>query len=94
MTLLSKHRHGLELLAKALLEKETVDGKEVARLVDEANGGPVHAPEAGKFVPRITYKVAEATPAKRNGDTAKPPTPEDNTEVIPEPSARATGSEG
>ena len=33
--LLTKHRRGLELIAEALLEKETIDGPEVARLIQQ-----------------------------------------------------------
>ena len=33
--LLNLHRRGLDLVAKALLEKETVDGAEVGRLVQQ-----------------------------------------------------------
>ena len=36
--LLTEHRVGLDAVAKALLELETVDGNDVARLVDEAMG--------------------------------------------------------
>ncbi len=32
---LTKHRRGLELIAEALLEKETIDGPEVARLIQQ-----------------------------------------------------------
>ena len=39
---LSQHRGGLEAVARALLEKETIDGAEVGRLVDGAFGRPVH----------------------------------------------------
>jgi cell division protease FtsH len=39
---LVRHRSGLDRVAAALLEKETIDGSEVARLVDEAHGSPVH----------------------------------------------------
>jgi cell division protease FtsH len=39
---LAKHKTGLDAVAAALLERETIDGAEVARLIDEANGGPVH----------------------------------------------------
>jgi cell division protease FtsH len=39
---LRRHRKGLDLVAIALLEKETIDGAEVARLVDQAFGRPVH----------------------------------------------------
>jgi cell division protease FtsH len=38
MELLSKHRRGLDLVAAALLEHETIDGAEVARLVQEGLG--------------------------------------------------------
>jgi cell division protease FtsH len=34
--LLSEHRRGLELIAEALLENETIDGPEVARLIQQA----------------------------------------------------------
>ena len=33
--LLTKHRRGLELIAEALLEKETIDGREVAQLIQQ-----------------------------------------------------------
>ncbi len=39
---LTLHRRGLEALTRALLEHETIDGAEAARLIDEANGEPVH----------------------------------------------------
>jgi cell division protease FtsH len=38
---LGRHRKGLDAVAAALLEKETIDGDEVKRLVDEAFGRPV-----------------------------------------------------
>jgi len=40
--ILQEHRAGLEAVARALLDKETIDGAEVARLIDEAFGRPVH----------------------------------------------------
>ena len=40
--LLKEHRDGLGAVAHALLEKETIDGAEVGRLVDGAYGRPVH----------------------------------------------------
>ena len=51
---LKDHRDGLEAVARALLEHETIDGREIARLVDEAFGRPVHGvaaadDEAGRF---------------------------------------------
>ena len=48
--LLTKHRRGLDLVAKALLERETVDGSEVAQLVQEGlspEPTPSPAPAAG-----------------------------------------------
>ena len=39
---LSEHANGLRLVAETLLAKETLDGAEVARLIDEAHGEPVH----------------------------------------------------
>jgi cell division protease FtsH len=40
--MLRRHRKGLDLVAVALLEKETIDGSEVARLVDQGFGRAVH----------------------------------------------------
>jgi cell division protease FtsH len=40
--LLADHKAGLESVARALLEKETIDGNEVGRLVDDAFGREVH----------------------------------------------------
>ena len=39
---LLRHRKGLDAVAAALLDKETIDGTEVGRLVDDAYGRPVH----------------------------------------------------
>jgi cell division protease FtsH len=50
---LTLHRRGLELLTRSLLEHETIDGAEAARLIDEANGEPVH-PEGSKTVSTLT----------------------------------------
>jgi cell division protease FtsH len=46
--ILGQHRSGLESVAKALLERETIDGAEVAKIIDAAFGRPVHGetPEA------------------------------------------------
>ncbi len=46
LELLTRHRKGLDAVARSLLEQETIDGAEVGRLVDEAYGRPVH--ETGK----------------------------------------------
>jgi cell division protease FtsH len=52
MEVLSKHRGGLNAIARALLDNEIIDGAEVARLVDEAHGSPVHT-EGAKSVPHF-----------------------------------------
>ena len=33
--MLSRHRRGLELIAEALLDRETIDGPEVAKLIQQ-----------------------------------------------------------
>jgi len=43
---LTEHRKGLDLVARALLEYETIEGREVTRLIELANNGvPVRATE-------------------------------------------------
>lgn len=59
MDLLVDHKAGLESVAHALLEKETIDGAEVGRLVDGAYGREVHP--GGKktaTVPRLVQNIA------------------------------------
>jgi cell division protease FtsH len=52
LEVLARHRGGLDAVARALLDEETIDGETVGRLVDTAYGRPVH--EAGvKTVPPI-----------------------------------------
>jgi cell division protease FtsH len=66
--LLGEHRRGLNAVAAALREKETIDGAEVGRLVDEAYGRPVH--EDQRVVPKFATPEPngrpdpEATPAQ------------------------------
>jgi cell division protease FtsH len=45
---LESHRSGLEAVTQVLLDRETVDGEEVARLIDEAFGSPVHSEDEAK----------------------------------------------
>jgi cell division protease FtsH len=52
MEVLSQHRGGLNAIARALLDNEIIDGREVNRLVDEAYGAPVHT-EGAKSVPEF-----------------------------------------
>ncbi|MGI8775941.1 MAG: ATP-dependent zinc metalloprotease FtsH [Acidimicrobiales bacterium] len=63
---LGRHRSGLDAVARALLENETIDGAEVGRLVDEAAGHQVRRP------PRLPQFSAPAAavkePVSTNGD--------------------------
>jgi hypothetical protein len=55
--ILTKHRGGLNAIARALLDNEIIDGAEVARLVDEAHGSPVHT-EGAKSVPHFHEAIS------------------------------------
>jgi len=69
-------------VARGLLERETLDGEEVGRLVDTAYGGPVH--DAGATsVPHVapSEPAPGAAPAEGNGGF-----------VAPAPAAEPTGS--
>jgi len=98
LRLLGEHRDGLAAVAGALLEKETIGGAEVGRLVDEAYGRPVHEgqavvptfaepksgePKSGE--PKSGEPRSNGRPdsADAPGDLAHPPT------TIPSPSRRA-----
>ncbi|HET9441981.1 MAG TPA: ATP-dependent zinc metalloprotease FtsH, partial [Acidimicrobiales bacterium] len=70
---LSRHRKGLDAVAAALLEVETIDGAEVKRLVDEAFGRPVRE-----------IKVQSLTPA----EPPRRETPRDDTVEVRTPPAR------
>ncbi len=58
--LLGEHRDGLTAVAHALLEKETIGGAEVGRLVDEAYGRPVH--EGHDVVPTFAEPKTNGRP--------------------------------
>jgi cell division protease FtsH len=64
---LTLHRRGLESVARALLEHESIDGEAAARLIDEAHGQPVH-PEGVKTGKAISI------PAPANDVVAEPTT--------------------
>jgi cell division protease FtsH len=76
--LLQEHRKGLTLVAQALVEKETIDGLEVSRLVDQAFGRPVHEDHAG--IPVFAtpepngHPDPEATPSEAPAGTLPLPT--------------------
>ena len=75
---LRQHRQGLDAVAAALLEHETIDGAEVGRLVDEAAGRRVGG---SRRVPRAEpgsrgrsgrRAVRRPRPREPNGDGAQP----------------------
>ncbi len=70
LEVLAHHRGGLDAVARALLDEETIDGETVGRLVDTAYGRPVH--EHGvKMVPPIF--VASQHGPTGAGDADGPP---------------------
>ncbi len=80
------HRRGLEALTRALLEHETIDGAEAARLIDEANGEPVH-PVGTKTVSALSAKSRAAAKEQAN-ELANAPaatTPAPSTPATPAP---------
>ena len=91
---LKEHRKGLEAVARALLENETVDGSEIARLVDEAYGRPVHGAE-GKpgsqgelYAPSLTGGSASPIiPPPGHGEAAPVPAGEKPAWTPPSPEA-------
>ncbi|HWW53219.1 MAG TPA: ATP-dependent zinc metalloprotease FtsH, partial [Acidimicrobiales bacterium] len=79
MEVLSKHRGGLNAIARALLDNEIIDGAEVNRLVDEAHGSPVHT-EGAKSVPHFGEEQGIVPNGHSNGlptgpDAAPQPEP-------------------
>ncbi|NNN02635.1 MAG: ATP-dependent zinc metalloprotease FtsH [Acidimicrobiaceae bacterium] len=72
---LTLHRRGLEALTRALLEHETIDGEEAARLIDEAFGEPVH-PAGTRTVSSMGYLGRGPVDATRESiSAAQPATP-------------------
>ena len=68
---LTQYRGGLEALTRALLEHETIDGDEAARLIDEANGAPVH-PAGTKTVSSLNLSKPAATVDASVAEAATP----------------------
>ena len=71
--LLSRHRGGLDAVARGLLERETLDGEEVAKLVDTAYGRPVHGPRALPHFTRSNGAGRTDTPAAGDGNAEGEP---------------------
>ena len=67
LEVLARHRGGLDAVARALLDEETIDGETVGRLVDTAYGRPVH--EHGvKNVPPIFVASQHGPTGSENVD--------------------------
>lgn len=86
MQVLSQHRSGLNAIARALLDNEIIDGREVSRLVDEAHGAPVHT-EGAKAVPQF-----HGAPTNGNGTGSHPGDPEPAVVPAASPPAGAEGT--
>jgi len=76
--MLTQHRRGLDAVARALLEFETLDGATVSRLVDEAFGKPVYADgrKVGSSLrpaPALVPDDDDAVVAASGGGTWAPP---------------------
>jgi cell division protease FtsH len=80
---LTRHKEGLKLVASALLEKETIDGNEVAQLVDTAYGRPVHGDGAAASVPHF-----------RSSDDGLPPNGRPDLRPRPTPPGDGAAQEG
>ncbi|MBK9180877.1 MAG: ATP-dependent zinc metalloprotease FtsH [Acidimicrobiales bacterium] len=70
--LLTKHRRGLDLLAEALLERETVEGAEVSHLVQQ---GLVESEPGSSTPPPVASDLAGAlaTPPPTDGEAERAP---------------------
>ena len=86
LEVLARHRGGLDAVARALLDEETIDGETVGRLVDTAYGRPVH--EHGvKTVPPIF--VASQHGPTGSDDVDGPPEDADGGAGTPRDPARS-----
>jgi cell division protease FtsH len=87
---LERHKGGLDSVAGALLEKETIDGDEVARLVDDAFGAPVRDVSTPKLVsqPAATPEPEREREPEPEPEVADEP---DDDDVAAAPRRRARG---
>ena len=79
LRLLREHQRGLAAIAQALIQRETIDGAEVSRLVDQAYGRPVHdqvgVPTFVNAGNGASYGDPGAFPAEGPITTGAPPPP-------------------
>jgi cell division protease FtsH len=71
-TVLTENRNGLDLVARALLEHETIDGTEVSRLLELARAGSTAAnPHNGTSVPTSPSGINDAPPVEADAESAE-----------------------
>jgi cell division protease FtsH len=75
LELLGRHRGGLDAVARALLERETLDGEEVGKLVDTAYGRPVHADGASALAKFTSGANGAADPPVNGSSDGEPGAP-------------------
>jgi cell division protease FtsH len=73
LEVLTRHRLGLNAVAGALLEKETIDGAEVGRLVTTGDGGPGPGPAANDRVGAPVSTPASVVPPYPDASAPRPP---------------------
>jgi cell division protease FtsH len=86
--LLLKHRRGLELVADALLEHETIDGREVAQLIqrglsESGDSDEVTLNVTSEFEPDTEGEIIAPEPAP----APEPATLKDAPRILPRPAA-------
>ncbi len=72
LNMLTQYRPGLEAVAKALLEHETLDGLEVERLVDDAMGYRAGGPRKVVLADGTVENGRRRRPGDRRGRPARP----------------------
>jgi cell division protease FtsH len=67
LEVLARHRGGLDAVARALLDEETIDGETVGRLVDTSYGRPVHE-HGAKSIPPVFVAAQHGPTGSDNAD--------------------------
>ena len=78
-SLLTENRQALDLVARSLLEHETIDGAEVRRLITVAGGTPVEAPNRSMLTPPSEDGSAPDTAPGDPSPTEGPTSSDDTT---------------
>ena len=85
------HRHGLDLVARALLEHETIDGTQVTRLI-EIGKGTANAATTASRSDDLAVAAHDVTPAPIVSSLPAPPPPLPASPSVPRTSAPAPGN--